>query len=403
MKRKWFLFMSIALIAGTALCAPANDDVQSVAKSTNTFAFGLYAQVAKNGGNIFCSPCSISSALAMTYAGARGKTAGQMAAVLGFTLPADKLNPALSQLMGSFNATDKPYQLLVANGLWGQMGYAFNPEFIAVTKKYYGGGFEEVDYINEVKREEARQEINRWTAQQTAEKIKDLIGPKVLTEMTRLVLTNAIYFKGKWQFQFKKESTKDMLFAVSQAEKKPVPMMHQTGKFKYCDDTNVQVLEMPYTGGDLSMVVILPRESYGIDKLQGDFSRSIDGWLAALSAQKVEVYLPRFKLEKEFVLNDQLIALGMTDAFDEAKADFSGMTPDPKGLYIAKVIHKAFVDVNEEGTEAAAATAVVMATKSATAYFDKPPVFKADRPFIFLIRDIRTGTILFVGRLSDPR
>jgi serpin B len=403
MKKISLFLLIIALGAKAALCAPVNEDVQTVAKNTNNFAYGLYGQIAKEGGNLFCSPYSISSALAMTYAGARGKTAEQMASVLGFTLPADKLNHALSELMKSFNAKDKAYQLLVANALWGQTGYAFDPAFIKVTKKYYGAGFKEVDYVNEVKREEARKEINAWTAKQTADKIQDLIGPKVLTEMTRLVLTNAIYFKGKWQFQFKKESTKDMPFAVSPAEKKPVPMMHQTTKFKYGEDANVQVLQMPYAGGDLSMVVILPKESYGIDKLQGELSTRIDGWLAAVSEQKVEVYLPRFKLETEFVLNDQLIALGMADAFDEAAADFSGMTPDPKGLFISKVIHKAFVDVNEEGTEAAAATAVVMATKSATFSMERPPVFRADRPFLFLIRDMRTGTILFIGRLTDPR
>lgn len=400
MKKTWLVVLIALFIAPLALRAQEDNDVLAVVKGSNNFAQNLYGRIAKEGGNLFCSPYSISSALAMTYAGAGGKTAEQMAAVLGFTFPADKLNPAMAELMGQFNAKDKSYQLLVANALWGQTGYKFDPDFLAATEKYYGAGFKEVDYKDNANREAARREINAWTAKQTADKITDLIGPNVLTELTRLVLTNAIYFKGKWQSQFKKEATKEMLFAVTGTEKKPVPMMHQTSKFGYAGDENVQVLEMPYAGGDLSMVVILPRESYGIDKLQEDLPKNLNFWLGMLSEKKVEVFFPRFKLETSFVLNDQLIALGMADAFDEARADFSGMTPDPKGLYIAKVIHKAFVDVNEEGTEAAAATAVVMATKAA--FFEETPVFRADRPFVFLIRDLKLGTILFMGRLSNP-
>ena len=376
-------------------------DINSIVAGNNAFALDFYRQLAKNKGNLFFSPYSISSALAMTYAGACGETAEQMARVLHFGLPPEKLHSAFSDLTGIFNATGKNYQISVANALWGQIGCKFRPEFLEVTNKYYGAGLKEVDYIDEANREQARQMINKWVEAKTNDKIKDLIKSGDLSELTRLVLTNAIYFKGKWELQFRPEATEPVPFYISMEEKVDVPMMHQMAKFNYAENDQVQILEIPYTGGDLSMVVLLPRPGYELAKLEGMLRPEvIQSWLSQLSREKVEVFLPRFKLEQRFILNQVLQDLGMIDAFDENAADFSGMTPG-RDLYIGKVIHQAFVEVNEEGTEAAAATAIIMGTKAMV--LDKPPVFRADRPFVFLIRDLRSGSILFMGRLADPR
>ena len=400
MNRKWLALTIMALVALPPLVGQTQDDVRTVVRGANGFALKMFAQLAPGEGNVFFSPYSISSALTMTYVGARGPTAGQMADVLGFSLSQDRLYPAVSELMAGFNAKNKPYQLYVANALWGQTRYPFAPAFIQAIGKYFRGGLREVDFMGEANREQARGTINAWTEEQTANRIKDLIKPGILSERSRLVLTNAIYFKGKWVLQFKTENTRDMPFVVSKTKTATVPMMRQKAEFGYAEDGSAQALEMRYAGGDLSMVVLLPTSSSSLDKLREALPNKLDGWLAALTRQDVDVFLPRFKLEQEFILNDQLIALGMADAFSENAADFSGMRSDGgKDLYISKVIHKAFVDVNEEGTEAAAATAVVMDTKS----IFMVPVFKADHPFIFLIRDVRTGAILFMGRMSSPR
>ena len=398
--KKWPALMIMTLVALPMLVGQTPDDVRTVARGANTFAWKMFSQIAPPEGNVFFSPYSISSALAMTYVGARGRTAGQMADVLGFSLAPDKLYPALSGLMAGLNAKDKPYELFVANALWGQARYPFAPAFIQTIDAYFRGGFKEVDFISEAGREEARRAINAWTEGRTANRIKDLIKPGILTFQTRLVLTNAIYFKGKWALQFKAADTRDMPFVVSKTRTASVPMMCQKGEFGYAEAAGVQVLEMRYAGGDLSMVVLLPTSSSSVEKLQEALPDRFESWLAALVPQSVDVFLPRFKLEQEFILNDQLAALGMSDAFSEQAADFAGMRSDgKKDLSISKVVHKAFVEVNEEGTEAAAATAVVMGIKS----ISMTPVFKADHPFVFLIRDVRTGTILFLGRMSSPR
>ena len=375
-------------------------DIDSIVAGNNSFAFDLYRQLAKNKGNIFFSPYSISSALAMTYAGARGETARQMAEVMHFNLAQEKLHPAFFELTSIFNAPGKDYQLSVANALWGQIDYEFLPDFVEITNKYYGAGFKEVDYVGA--REQARQMINLWVAGKTNGRIKDILQSEDLTELTRLVLTNAIYFKGKWQIQFKPEATKTMPFQVSANERVDVPMMHQVAKFNYAENDQAQVLELPYAGGDLSMVILLPKPGYELAELESMLSPElVQSWLSDLSMEKVEVFLPRFKLEERFVLNRELQRLGMVDAFDEVRADFSGMTPGPQ-LYISTVIHKAFVEVNEEGTEAAAATAVVMNAKMSVSVMERPHLFLADHPFVFAIRDLRSGSILFMGRLSRP-
>ena len=251
--------------------------------------------------------------------------------------------------------------------------------------------------MEEKNREKARQAINRWTEERTAGKIKELIKPNVLTALTRLVLTNAVYFKGQWASRFDPGETRPMVFRLPGGTKAEVPMMRQRAKFNYAEDGGTQVLEMPYAGERFSMVIILPRDEDGLGALEKNLTEEwITAVLRRLKPVEIEVFLPRFKVEGAFTLNEKLEALGMVDAFDDVKADFTGMAPR-RGLYIAHAVHKAYVEVDEEGTEAAAATGIVMGIKS------MPLVFRADHPFLFFIRDRRSGSLLFWGRLVDPR
>ena len=404
-KRGIVLLFTLAVIfiiwQGTSLFALDEPDKEIVVQGNNKFAFDLYSQVKQNDGNLFLSPFSISTALAMTYAGARGNTETQMAETLHFSLTQERLHPAFLTLMQELQADSarSGYELSIANALWGQEGYKFHEAFIDITKNYYEAGFKEVDFVKNT--ESTRQTINRWVEEKTKDKIKELIKPDILTELTRLVLTNAIYFKGKWMSQFKKESTKPAPFELTNGEKVELPMMNQAKEFNYSENDTVQILEMPYEGNKLSMVIFLPKEKKGIRGLENLLkAENVKDWLSTLRKQEVIVSLPRFKMTSEFLLNEALKSLGMADAFDMKLANFSGMTPDPVGLYISKVIHKAFVDVNEEGTEAAAATAVVMTLRGMP---EPKPVFRADHPFIFIIRDKSSDSILFIGRVMDPR
>lgn len=275
---------------------------------------------------------------------------------------------------------------------------SFTKHLLIITKNYYEAGFKEVDFIKNT--EPTRQTINQWIEEKTKDKIKELIKPGRLTTLTRLVLTNAIYFKGRWMSQFKKESTRPESFELISGDKAEVPMMNQAKEFNYSENETLQILEMPYEGDKLSMVVLLPKEKKGIKGLENLLNaENLKNWISTLRQQEVIVWLPRFKMTSEFIMNEALKSLGMVDAFDMKLADFSGMTPDPV-LYISEVIHKAFVDVNEEGTEAAAATAVI--TREA-AMPEPKPVFRANRPFIFIIRDKSSDSILFIGRVMDPR
>ena len=373
------------------------EDVEALVRGNNAFAFDLYSVVSSREGNLFVSPYSISSALAMTYAGARGNTAAQMADVLHYDLAPDRLHQSFSELNKAFNAGGAGYRLSVANALWSQVGLRFLPEYISVAEKHYDAGLREVDFVFHT--EEARSIINRWVEARTENKIVDLIGPGVLDPLTRLVLTNAIYFKGQWEQPFRPEQTEEAPFYLSSGKQAIVPFMHQIGTFKYAETGSAQVLELPYSGNELAMTVLLPKPDSSLAELEAAIrTDGIQAILEGLTPIKVDVKLPRFKFEAELSLNEYLQHLGMTDAFDDNMADFSGISDT--FLYITHVLHKAFIEVNEEGTEAAAATAVVVGTKSIR--LDLPKVFMADRPFVFLFRDLRTGSILFLGRMADP-
>ena len=381
--------------AGTAQA----EDVAKVAEGCNRFAFDLYARLKGAEGNLFLSPYSISTALTMTYAGARGETADQMAKTLCLPASGGAIHVAYATLQKDLNATGAKgaFDLVVANRLWGQKGYKFLPDFLQLLDTSYSAGLEPLDFVADT--EGSRKTINAWVERETRDKIKDLLKPGVLDAMTRLVLTNAIYFKGKWASEFDKKLTRDEDFFVTPETKVAAPLMRQTAEFGYFDGGEMHALELAYQGDRLAMVVLLPKSKDGIEGLEAALTPNmLEGTCAGLRRREVQVALPRFKTAAEFSLKDPLVAMGMTDAFDPAKADFSGMS-GKKDLFISAVVHKAFVDVNEEGTEAAAATGVVVGVMSMP---EPPPVFRADHPFLFLIRDTKTGAILFFGRILDP-
>jgi len=384
--------------------SPVSDRAAAV-EGNNAFAADLYGQLRNQSGNLFFSPESISTALAMTYAGARGNTASEMAKTLHFTLPPDRLHPAMGALLSDLNATHNGYQLRVANALWAQRDYTFLDDFLKLIKNDYGAGFNRVDFKGAP--DAARLTINQWVEQKTENKIKDLISPGLLNARTKLVLTNAIYFKGDWQTQFDKMQTKDEDFHLSPSQTVQAPLMHREGGFNYFNGGTFQALEIPYKSRELSMIVFLPNEVSDLSAFERSLTASsMQQWLGQLRpVPKVILAMPKFKMTKQFGLKDTLEAMGMPRAFAEGVADFSGMTGDTtRKLFISAVIHKAFIDVNEEGTEAAAATAVIMMRPTAARLEPPPPppVFRADHPFVFLIRDNRSGGILFMGRITDP-
>jgi serpin B len=411
MLKKWVItgLLAMLLVAGVfagdekeAVKEKADEKINGekvILDGNREFALNLYAQLAKNDGNIFFSPYSISTALVMTYAGARNETEKQMAETLHFDLPREKLHQAFNKIVSNLDKDKKGYELNIANALWGQKGYRFLPEFLGLTNKYYGAGLKEVDF--EGAAEDARQAINKWVEKETKDKIKDLIKKTDITPLTRLILTNAIYFKGDWVLQFDKSKTKNTPFILVKGDKIDVPVMQQkkAQDFKYQEIDSLQILELPYIGENLSMIILLPQRNDGINDLEKKLTiENLERWLSAMDKEKVDAYIPKFKMTCGFNLKEVLTAMGMKDAFI-SKADFSGMTGN-RELCISEVIHKAFVDVNEEGTEAAAATAVVMRAKG----IPPPPIeFKADHPFIFLIRDMKTETILFMGRVMNPK
>jgi serpin B len=392
------LAVLLSLIAVTPMQAAPRTDKDAVVQGDNEFAWDLYAKLRDREGNLFFSPDSISTALAMTYAGARGETAKQMASTLHFTLAPERLHAAFQALIEERNGALKrrDYELRVANALWGQKGFGFLSEFVNLTTSHYGAGLREIDFIHDT--ELARRTINSWVERQTRDKIKELLKPGILDSDTRLVLTNAIYFKGDWDQQFKKELTGKEAFHIPADRAVEVPMMHQTHTFKYADGGAFQILEMPYKGKELSMVVLLPRKVDGLAELETAVTAGkLNQWLSRLRRQEVVLSMPKFKTTSEFRLRDTLSAMGMSLAFSPGAADLSGMNGQ-RNLFIGDVVHQAYVDVNEEGTEAAAATGVAVKLAAAPVQTE----FRADHPFMFLIRDSRSGSTLFLGRVVNP-
>ncbi len=380
------------------------DQTHALVRGNNAFALDLYGKLAQGDGNRFLSPFSISTALAMTYAGAEGETASQIARTLHFDLPADRLHPAFHRLTTDLmSRTSAPtgskaepdVQLLTANAIWTQTGEPILTDFRKRIEVNYRGGIYPVDFHAV---EAACRTINAWVEEQTRDKIKDLIKPDLISAKTSLVLTNAIYFKALWDAPFPAESTRPGEFLAATGEKVPVKLMNHSERFGYYQEGTLQALELPYKGNTLAMVIFLPGSPGGLAAFESFLTAAkLETWLAKLSPHRVNVSLPKFRLTGEFELKSALSALGMTDAF-HSTADFSGMT-GTRDLMISAVVHKAFVEVEEKGTEAAAATGVIMSRALAVV---QPIVFRADRPFFFLIRDLRTGSILFLGRMVRP-
>jgi len=378
-------------------------DLALLVEGNSDFAFSLYQSLKDKEGNLFFSPHSISLALAMTYSGARGETEQQMADTLHFILSQERLHPAFNSLdielgkrgEGAKGRDGEGFRLNIVNAIWGQTGFQFLPAFLDVLAENYGAGLRTLDFANAP--EESRRTINNWVSDQTEGRIEDLIPQGMIDIFTRLVLTNAIYFNAAWQYPFDEETTKDGSFFLLDGSEVTVPMMSQTESFGYSEGDYYQAVELPYDGGELSMVILLPRSG----KFEA-FEKSLDAEQAnaiidTLKHKQVALTMPKFEFESTFELKKTLTEMGMPVAFTDS-ADFSGMT-GRRDLYIEDVVHKAFVAVDEAGTEAAAATAVIM---TLTALPPTPVEVTVNRPFIFLIRDIETNTILFLGRVVDP-
>jgi len=379
-------------------------DTQMLVSGNNAFALDLYQQLRTQEGNLFYSPYSISLALGMTYAGARGETETQMSEVLHFGLPQARLHPAFNALAQELakrgeatSEEDQPLQLDIANAVWAQEDYTFLDEFLDLIATHYGAGIRLGNFITQA--ETIRQEINTWVSDQTHGKIEDLVPQGALDAMTRMVLVNAIYFKADWREQFDPESTSEAPFHLLAGSEVNVPMMSaERFGLPYIRGDGYQAIELPYKGDTAVMDILLP----DADKFSA-FEASLDAQtletiLSGLQPVSARLRMPKFKFASEFSLAEYLAESGMSDAFDASRADFSGMTGN-RDLYIDNVYHKAFVAVDEAGTEAAAATAVVMKITSAPVIDLELTI---DRPFLFVIRDLPSGQILFVGRVMNP-
>ncbi|XP_020556383.1 leukocyte elastase inhibitor [Oryzias latipes] len=381
--------------------------INPLSKANISFSLAMFRQLSEDHRttNIFFSPFSISSALAMVMLGARGDTATQMAECLKTQDCQEEVHTLFQQLLEELNKPRAGFLLSVANRLYGEQSFLFLKEFLKQTSSCYNAELESVDFRN--KYEEARIKINSWVEKQTQDKIKDLVGEGILNNTTTLVLVNAIYFKGTWDQQFLGIRTEDAEFRLNKKDKNPVMMMRQEAKFPYVKipEIDCQILEMPYEGKELSMLIFLPREildeSTGLERLEKllTYEKFME-WTSPekMDLTKVDVRLPRFKMEEKYNLKKVLTRMGMVDAFDQAKCNFSGISA-AKDLYLYDAIHKAFVEVNEKGTEAAAATAMFMCNSSGNL---KQQYFTADHPFLFFIRHNSSMNILFAGRFCSP-
>ena len=382
----------------------SESELNDLVRGNSTFAFDLYRLLREDEGNLFLSPYSISAALAMTYAGARGDTELEMADALRFPLPQDRLHAGFNALDMELNEepelqefqTGDPLQLNIANAIWGEQTYAFLPEFLDTLAENYGAGLQLLDFINNF--EGAREMINAWVSDQTEERIPELLPEGVIDDLTRLVLTNAIYFNASWFHPFDMDKTQDGSFHLVDGSEVQTPMMHVSEELGQGEVAGAQIVPLPYEGRNYAMYVILPPEGEFKAFEQSLDAAGLDAMIAQISPAFVQLTMPKFEFDSSFDLLKALKALGMVAAFEPNVADLSGMDGS-RELYISDVVHKAFVAVDEEGTEAAAATGVVSSLLSGP---PRSAEVVLDRPFLFLIRHIQTGTILFLGRVLDP-
>ena len=420
MKRLLILQLFGALVVAMAHAATTFD---LAAKATNEFGVDLHRQLATGNENLCASPFSIESALGMTFAGADGDTRTQMARALHFPNDASTVAASFSSLQHSleemsaktaelvkksseFGGPSEPITLNIANRLFAQKDYEFRQDFLSLVKQYYGAAFEPLDFVVDPKA--ATQHINKWVADQTRDKIRDLIPEDALNKLTRLVLANALYLKAPWADAFSEKTTQPELFHVRGGTPVNVPTMRKTTRFGYAKREGFVAISVPYVGDDLQFLVLLPDEIGGLRALESKLTADVLAQCTKLEAREVDLHLPKFKLEPPTIaLAEKLQALGMKSAFDipQGSANFDKMAPRKPNdyLYISNVFHKTFIAVDEKGTEAAAATAVVM--MRATAMRPKPPPIevKVDRPFVYAVQHVPSGSCLFLGRVTDPR
>ncbi|MEZ0396362.1 MAG: serpin family protein [Anaerolineales bacterium] len=378
-------------------------DRQTLVAGNNAFALGLYTALRGQDGNLTASPYSISLALAMTRAGAAGETARQMDSALHFDLPPERLHPAFNALdlelaSRSQAASDEahPLQLNIANAVWAQQDHPFRSEYLDLLALNYGAAIFPADFVGQA--EPARLEINRWVSDETEGKIRDLLAPGALDASTRMVLVNAIYFKADWQTPFDPNDTYEAPFYLLDGSQVQVAMMHNELTLPYLRGDNFQAVELPYAGGTAAMTIIVP-DAGQFAAFEAAFDpAAYEAILAQMQPTEVQLGLPKFTFRSQFDLAQTLAAMGMPAAFDPGQADFSGMD-GARDLYISNVVHQAFIAVDEKGTEAAAATAVIMAL---SAVMPQGIPLEIDRPFLFVIRDLPTGQILFIGRVLNP-
>ena len=379
---------------------PSRYTIVSLAESNNLFAIDLFKQIQSKSENLIFSPYSIGTVLAMIYSGSGGKTATEMGDVLYFPQQ-EVLDPVESGMRMSILATDTMpgTDFRLANAIWVQEGFSFLPAYLDRVEKYYDAPLTLVDFVETSNREESRIKINYWVEEKTNNRIRDLIQPGILDASTRLILTNAIYFNGGWMFPFDKEATSPSLFHISKQESINTDFMHQTRSYPYYEDEEIQAIGLPYENNRMVLMVILPKsiEGWRLISQVIDHER-INLVISELGTRVVQLSLPKFRSELQINLRDELTSMGMGTAFSRY-ADLSGMTGE-KNLYVDDVIHKAFIEVNETGTEAAAATAAIIGLKSSLV--DDPVRFNADHPFVFFLLDRRTGCIIFTGRLVKP-
>lgn len=397
---------SASTSAAPAVDPPSKEAMQKLAKSTNKFGIDLFKKVSeKQKENLVVSPASVSTALTMTWGGAKNETAAQMKKVLAFEGEPPAIMETSGKLAAALTNPSRPVTFRIANQLFGEKTYTFDAGYLSSTEKAFGAPIERVDFIEGF--EPARVHINGWVESKTEKRIKDLIPPRAIDKETRLVLVNAIYFLGDWSEPFEKDSTRPMPFTTGGSKKVDVPTMNRTGSFNIASKDGVTALELPYKGGDMSMMIIVPDAADGIAAAQKSLTAdSLSALASAMKPERVWASIPKFEVNpsESVPLKDVLSALGMPIAFDRDKADFTGIANPPEKaerLVISQVFHKAFIKVDEKGTEAAAATSVNMA-RAGSAAPAKPREFKADRPFLFVIKDNASGLVLFMGRVMNP-
>jgi serpin B len=394
---------SSSSVAPPVVAGDSHDTKRSAGDGLNAFAFELYRQVNDHKKNVALSPFSISTALSMTATGARGETLAEMSRVLHVD-PTPSGLARLGRLLSQYQAVGNKVTLRVANRLFAANGYTFDPSFLSGVGATFGAPAELMDFQHAP--EPSRLRINEWVSEETREKIRDLLPAGSVTGETRLALVNAIYFLGDWSMPFAKESTRPAPFFTERGLEKRVPTMNQLGTFRFGAADGVKVLELPYVGGRLAMTLVLPDERDGLARVEARLSpAAYTRWVASLQHERVLVALPPFEMSEGLNLSPILSRMGMPDAFDRDKADFTGIANPPSPadrLFISAVFHKAFVKVDEKGTEAAAATAVLMMRAGAAMPQEPPKEWKGDHPFLFFLRDLDSGAILFMGRVADP-